>query len=269
MQAQPTKRVTMSFDEAATALATRVRSTGKGFLTMRRDELRDAFDIGRLTPGQSEAICESLGRQGVYVFPNPVQNGHTLRLYDQRHPIAGLAEAVSQPDAIPETALRHAAEVFAREHAGRELRSDDAPWLTVFDVFLQIALGREPQGWEELRDDRHPTELARELAVALGFAADVASRSSTLRLAAAVCAFRTRTRGWLASELAGPDDAEAAVLPLTDALAAAGRRLHDDHDRLLRQAARLLLRSDEIPVQQVELGLLGLRYRRETAERNS
>jgi hypothetical protein len=238
-------------------------------MTIRRDELRDAFDIGRLTPAQSEAVCEALGRQGVFVFPAPVQNGHTLRLYDQRHPIAGLAEAVTKPDAIPETALRRAAEVFAREHAGRELRSDDAPWLTVFDVFLQIALGREPDGWEELRDDRHPTELARELAVALGFTADVASRPSTLRLSAAVCAFRTRTKAWLASDLAAPDDTEAAVLPLIDALAAAGRRVRDDHDRLLRQAARLLLRSDEIPSRPVELGMLGLRYRRESAERTT
>lgn len=258
----------MTFDEAAVTVAARVRTTGRGFLTMRRDELREAFGIGKLTEGQATSVCEALGRQGVFVHPHPYGSGPTLRLYDQKHPVAALAEAVTRPDAIPETSLRRAAEVFARETAGRDLRSDDAPWLIVFDLFLQVVLGREPEGWEELRDDRHPSELARELAVALGFAQAVAEGPSTLRLAAAICAFRPRRRQWLAQDLTRPEDTEAAVLPLIDSLAAANRRLREEHDRLLRQAARLLLHADEIPDRPVELGLHGLRYRREDAERS-
>jgi hypothetical protein len=124
-------------------------------------------------------------------------------------------------------------------------------------------LGGEPQGWEDLRDDRPPSELARDIAGALGFVPDLASRQSTIRLAAAIRAFRPRARPWLAADLAGIGGGEAAALPLVDALAAANRRLRDEHDQLVRQAARLLLGADEIPTKAVELGLLGLRYRRE------
>jgi hypothetical protein len=257
----------MTFDEAATGLATKVRATGHGYLTMRRDEVRDAFEIGRLTEGQANAICEALGRHGVYVFPHPFSSGLSLRLYQQDHPVARIAEAVTRPDMIPETALRQAADVFAREKAGRDLRSDDAPWLPVFDMFLQLVLGREPEGWEEMRDDRPRPELAAEVGTALGLSAGTSSAPSTLHVAAAVCAFRPRSRRWLAPELAGPSDNSAAVLPLLDSLHAVNRHLQQEHDRLLRQAARLFLQSEDIPTTAVELGCMGLRYRREDSER--
>ncbi len=257
----------MGFDEAAGAIAARVRSTGRGYLTMRRDELRDVFEIGRFTAGQSEAVCEALKRHGVFTYPHPFESGPTLRLYDQAHPVAGVAEAVVRPDVIPETELRRAAEVFARERAGRDLRSDDAPWLAAFDLFLQVVLGRDPDGWEELRDDRHPSELARELGAALGLAHGIADQPSTLRIAAAVCAFRSRRRHWPVADLLGSTGDHAAVSALIDSLGAANRRLHEEHDRLLRQAARLLGGTDVIPERAVELGVLQLRYRREELER--
>jgi hypothetical protein len=255
----------MTFEEAAVQVASRVRMGGRGFLTLRRDELREAFSIGKFTEGQATAVCEALGRQGVFVHPHPYSSGPTLRLYDQKHPVAALAEAITSPDSIPETPLRNAAEIFARETAGRALRSDDAPWLVVFDLFLQILIGREPEGWEDLRDDRHPSELARELAIALGLGAAVAERPSTMHVASAVCAFRSRRRQWLAQDFIGPEDTEAAVLPLIDSIVAANRRLRDDHDKLLRQVARLLLHAEEVPGRSVEVGLLGLRFRREAS----
>jgi hypothetical protein len=261
--------MTMTFDEAGEALAQRVRATGRGYLTMRREELREVFGIGRLTEGQSNAACEALGRQGLFVFPHPFESGPVLRLYDQKHLMAGVAEAVARPDAIPDTPLRRAAEIFARESAGRDLRSDDAPWLLVFDLFLQVVLGREPEGWEDLRDDRHPSELARELATALGFPPTLSAEPSTLRLAAAVCSFRPRRRQWLVSELLGVGGHEAAILPLIDGLASANRRLRDEHERLLQQAARLLLGVDELPSRPVELGIHGLRFRREDVNRSA
>ena len=67
----------------------------------------------------------------------------------------------------------------------------------------------------------------------------------------------------------GRDDTEAAVLPLIDGISAANKRLREEHERLLQQAARLLLRIEELPTGAVELGRLGLRYRREDEERNS
>ena len=259
----------MTFDEPAATLASRVKASGRGFLTMRREELREAFEIGKLTEGQANSICEALGRHEVFIYPHPYGSGPTLRLYDQKHPLAALAEAVVNPDSIPEAPLRRASEVFARESAARNLRSDDAPWIGAFEIFLLVASGREPEGWEDLREDRHPSELARELAEALGFPQELATLPSTLHLAAAVCGFRPHRRHWQVQHLTTPPDSEAAVLPMIDALTAANRRLREEHDRLLRQAARLFRHSEEIPDSPVELGLLGLRYRREDASAGS
>ena len=86
--------MTTTFDDAARVIALKVKAAGRGFLTIRRDELRDAFGIGRFTEGQSEATMEALGRLGVFVYPHLFVAGPTVRLYDQKHPIAGIAEAV-------------------------------------------------------------------------------------------------------------------------------------------------------------------------------
>src|SRR5713101_4810415 len=93
--------VTMTFDEAAVTVAARVRTTGRGFLTMRREDLREAFGIGKFTEGQATAVCEALGRQGLFVYPHPYASGATLRLYDQKHSVAAVAEAIARPDSIP------------------------------------------------------------------------------------------------------------------------------------------------------------------------
>ncbi|RYE80452.1 MAG: hypothetical protein EOO74_02120 [Myxococcales bacterium] len=259
--------MTMNFDDAAAVLARRVRATGHGFLTLRRDELRDAFGIGRLTEAQSKAISLALQRCAIVSVPHPFESGPSLRLYDHEHPLARIIEAVLLPDTIPETPLRQVAASFAREHAGRELRSDDVPWPLAFDLFLQVVLGRDSEEWEELRDDRHPSELARTLAQALGFPTGLADRPSTLRIAAAVGPFRPRRRSWVVSEFVPEGDETSQAQPLLEALQTAQVRLGSEFGVLLHQAARLLLASDVIPQHPVELGMLGLRYRREGAER--
>jgi hypothetical protein len=252
-----------TFDEAARMVAHRVRATGLGFISLRRDELRELFGIGRLTTGQAEALAEALDRQEIYIYPHPVESCSTLRLYDRKHPLAAIAEAVVETDTIPETALRQAADSIARQNAGRELRSADVPWLTAFSVFLRLVLGREHDEWEELRDDRPLSELARTLASQLGFSPELADRQSTVRLASAVEAFGMSKRSWLAADFLGPEESQHSAAMLVDQLARAGRTLETEYEQLLRVAARLLLRSDEIPSARVELGLLGLRYRRE------
>lgn len=259
--------MTAMFDEAAGIVAQRVKLTRLGFTSMRREDFRAAFQVGRLTEGQSAGICDALARRGIIVFPHPFDGSPMLRLYDQSHPLGSVAEAVIRPDAMPETALRRAAEVFERESAGRDLRSDDAPWLAVFDLFLQTALAREPTAWEDLRDDRHPVELARDLALALGIAADCASRASTLQLAAAVGAFRPRASLPLARQVTGSAEDPATAAPLLDALGGANRRLEAEYDRILKEAASLLLGRPDVPTTVVELGRLGLRYRRELVQK--
>jgi hypothetical protein len=252
-----------TFDEAARSIAHRVRASGQGFLSVRRDELRELFGIGRLTAGQSGALTEALHQQAIYIHPNPVDSYATLRLYDRNHPIAAIAEAVIETDSVPETALREAAEMIARESAGRDLRSDDVPWLTAFSLFLRLVLGRDHDDWEELHDERHRSELARTVASALGLAPQFADHPSTARLAGAVNAFEPKPRRWVAADFLGPTDAPAAAAGLVDQLLRAKERLEAEHEQLLRSAARILLQSDEIPTRHVELGLLGLRYRRE------
>jgi hypothetical protein len=259
--------IMLKWDAEAQAVAGRVRATNRGFLTMRKDELRDAFGVGRFTEAQSDAVCEALFRNGAFVFPRPYSSGPSLRIYECDHPVAQVAEAILEPDSIPETPLRQAADLFAREKAGRELRSDDAPWLTIFDLFLQLLIGRQPDGWEDLRDDRHPSQVATELAAVLGLDPGLAADDSTTRIAAAVCAFRPRRRNWQVSAFVPEERGQDNAQPLVAALHASNRSLRDLHEQLLRQAAQLLLLSDLVPDHPVEVGLLGLRYCREDDER--
>ena len=253
----------MSFDEAATRVAARIREQGRGFLTVRREELREAFDIGKFTEKQAEGVCEALERSGVIVFPHPFAGQPTMRLYEIAHPLGKVAEAMLLPAEVPETSLRHAAQMFAREHAGRDLRSDDLPWLGAFDLWLQVVLGRPPEAWEDLKDERHPSQLARELAHALGLPHGITEHVATTRIAAAVCALRPRSRRWTAAELMTSQITEDAAAAFVATLRAANMTLRGEHDVVLAQAARLLLGREELPTDPVELGLLGLRYRRE------
>jgi hypothetical protein len=255
----------MGFDESAAQMANQVRSRGRGFLTMRREELREQFGVGRWTPGQAAAACEALARQGIYVYPNPNEASGSVRLYDQKHPLGRIAEAVARPTEIPDSALNEAAQIFERERAGRDLRSDDLPWIQAFDLLLQVAIGREPEDWEDLRDDRPGAELARTLGEALGLRATVLGSPSFTHIASAVTAIRPRGRRWLAADLAHPDDGDAVAFPLLDAISATNRRLADEHTRLLELAARWALGKEQIPSNNVELGVLHLRYRRENA----
>jgi hypothetical protein len=258
----------MSYELAAKELAARLRNTKASFLTMRRDELRDAFGIGRLTEGLSTAVCEALQHEGLQVFPKPVDAKTSLRVYDTRHVLGQLIGPITDPDQIPDTALRTASEVFEREAAGRDLRSDDAPWLVAFDIYLQLAIGRELEEWEHVKLDHHPLELKRELGAKLGIAEDVDEDPATVRLAAAVCQNRPLRRRWFPRELIRRGDVEESLYPMTDLLAAAYRAKRDAHDRLLNMAAKYVLSSEHVPHQRIELGLLGLRFRREAMERN-
>lgn len=256
----------MSFESAATAVAERVRSTKRGFLTMRREELREAFGIGRFTEQQSDAIWDALYAQGLLVHPHPFINLPMLRLYDRKHSVGQIAESILAPGEMPDTPLRNAAQMFARVHAGRDLRSDDVAWISAFDLLLQVVLGRPPEGWEDLNDDRHPSQLAREIGHALGLPTGVTDQAATLRLAAAVCALRPRSRRWTVAELSSAPAAEAPTAAFLGHVRAAHLSLQTEHEHLLRQAAQLLLGREDVPEVPVELGLLGLRFRREDEE---
>jgi hypothetical protein len=256
----------MSFENAAGALAERVRATKRGFLTLRREELREAFGIGRFTEQQSDSIVAAIVQLGLLVYPHPFVPSPTVRLYDRKHSVGQIAESVLVPGEMPDTPLRNAAQAFAREHAGRDLRSDDVVWISAFDLLLQVVLGRPPEGWEDLNDDRHPSQLARELGHALGLAAGVTDLTSTLRIAAAVCALRPRRRRWTVGELASPTAPAAATVAFLGHVRAAHLALQTEHEHLLREAALLLLGGETVPEVPVELGLLGLRFRREEAD---
>jgi hypothetical protein len=187
------------------------------------------------------------------VVPHPYyMQGMSLRVYDLESEIGKIALAVANPQDVPETALLDAVNLHMRANAGKDRRSDHVPWLSALDVFLQLVIGRPPEGWEDLDDDREPYQLVAALAASLELPADVANAKETVRIAAAVRACRPHGRRW-----------EGAPPGLGAALTEAARKQKDIFDGVLREAAKHLLEGAEIPSRDVDLGRLGLRYRRE------
>ncbi len=249
----------LDWNDAALNLRRDVCQHG-GFLTIQRDALRERFNIGRLTQGISNDLVDKLSEHRMVVIPHPYSaqgntpsaQGNTLRVYDLDSEIGKIARAVAEPQTVSEKALLDTLELHTRANAGKDRRSDDVPWLTALDVFLQLFIGRPPEGWEDLDDQREPHQLVAALAEGLGLPAEIVNARATAAIAGAVCAYRPRR---FRLEAASPD--------LNSALEEAGRRQQEIFDRLLREAAKHLLGRSEIPSHNVELGRLGLRYRRE------
>lgn len=242
--------MTFELKEAVITLKRDVDEHG-GFLTMQRDALRERFEIGRLTPGIAQDLLATLEEHGLIVFPHPCEQ-QTFRIYNLDSHVGRVARAVGYPHDVPEAALVDAAELHKRAEDGRDRRSDDAPWLLAFDMFLQIVIGRPPEGWEDLDDNREPYQLVTDLARSLELPADIVHSPETVRMAGAVCACRPRASRW-----------DGAPPALGAALGDAARDHKVIFDGVLREAAKHLLRDAEIPSRNVELGRLGLRYRRE------
>lgn len=245
----------MDWNEAAASLKRRVQQGGYGFLTIQKDELRAAFDIGALKEKNANELTTKLDEHRMCIIPHPYYDyygGSTFRVYDLDHEIGRIARAVERPHENLDTALKDVSRLYDRERAAKDMRSDDVPWPLALDVFFQVLIGRAPEGWEDLRDDRHPRELAAELAASLELPAGLTDASETIRLAGAVCAQRPRGPRW-----DGPSSA------LSEAFIEADRKQKELFDRVLREAAKHLLAKDEVPTRSVELGRLGLRYRRE------
>jgi len=239
------------WEEAADALRQRVRDHG-GFLTMRRDALRDQFGIGRLSENLAAELRSTLSEFGLEIYPPLDWGCSSTRIYHLESEIGRLAQAILNPEGVPESALVEAVNLYERANAGKDRRSDDVPWLSALDVYLQLVIGRPPEGWEDLEDGRELYRLVKELADTLGIPADVANAQETVRLAGAVCAYRPRGWRW-----------EGAPASLSAALTEAAHKQKESFDRVLREAAKHLLGGSEIPQRDVELGRIGLRYRRE------
>jgi hypothetical protein len=187
------------------------------------------------------------------VFPHPYNmEGTSLRVYDVESEIGKIARAVVEPQSVSERALVDAVNLHERATAGKRRRSVCVPWLSALDVFLQLVIGRQPDGWEDLEDGREPYQLVEALAAGLELPADIVHATATIRLAGAVCACRPRGPRW-----------ESAPPALGATLAEAARKQKDIFDGVLREAAEHLLEGAEIPLRDVDLGRLGLRYRRE------
>jgi hypothetical protein len=243
--------MTIDWNKAAEGLKRDVDKHG-GFLTMQRDTLREWFGIGRLTVKISSELTSTLFEHGMIVIPDLYLSGNTIRVYLLETEIGKIAQAVAEPHNLPETALVDAVKLYDRAEAARNRRSVDVPWLAALYVFLQLVIGRPPEGWEDLDDDREPYQLVRDLAESLGFSADIAEAKETVRIGGAVCACRPHGLRW-----------EGAPAGLGAALAEAALKQKDVFDRVLHEAAKHLLEGAEIPSRNVELGRLGLRYRHE------
>ena len=247
----------MTIKKLAQKLADKVRATGVGFMTLNKEQLKSELGIGKLTESQAQEIVSALGKEDLFVHPRPDPQVSTLRLYDLRHDIGKAAKAVIRADLVPDTPLHTVARAVQRVEAGRSLRSTDVPWLDAFGIWLELVSGREPDEWEDLNDGRHPGELTRSLAASLNISPDVVDTPWVIHLAATCSAWRPPMRLLQASDL---DTAEAEGKMVS-------RFLRVQKDRasraLLRAAAPLFFGDVEPPKGRVELGLLGLRLRRE------
>ena len=252
-----------TFENTAAELAREIRATGHGFLTLSKEQLRNRFDIGRLTANLSSELVEALGEVDLVVSPFPADAGQSLRVYDLRHPLGGAAFAICSPDETTDSALRELADLVSRTKAGRELRSDDVPWLEGLHMLLQLVLGREPAGWEDLRNDRHSSELAHALAGKLGVDVELLGNPRMLRLAALADTYRPLERRFREDELVLEADSAPAVGALLHTVETAQRRMAEQHMQVLIAVGKMLIRGTELPNAQVEVGLLGLRRRRE------
>jgi hypothetical protein len=146
--------MTIDWDEGAETLRREVGEHG-GFLTLQRDALRERFDIGRLAENNTEDLLNTLREHGLIVYPHPYYaRGASLRVYDVDSEVGKIALAVGYPQDVPETALVDVVRLHERVAAGKQRRSLCVPWLTALDVFFQIVIGRPPEGWEVLEDDR-------------------------------------------------------------------------------------------------------------------
>jgi hypothetical protein len=242
----------IDWDEAAVDLK---REVGKhrGFLTMQKDKFKKQFDIGHLTEGIAQDLLAMLDNHGMIVLPHPYYlQGTLLRVYDVASEIGKIARAITYPQEVPETALVDAVCLYERAAAGKRQRSVCVPWLSAFDVFLQLVIGRPPDDWEVLDDDLESYQLVAALAASLKLRNDI-GKAETVRIAGAVWACRPRVRQW-----------EGAQQALAAILAEAARKQKFIFDGMLRDAAKHLLGGAEIPSCDVDLGKLGLRYRCET-----
>jgi hypothetical protein len=242
----------IDWNKAALALKHEVTEHG-GFLTLLKDSLRERFDIGRLTERIAEDLRDTLAENGMDVVPHPYYfRGTLVRVYDTEGDVGRIALAVAYPQDVPETKLVDVVRLYARENAGKDRRSDDVPWLLALDIFLQLVIGRPPDGWEDLDDDREPFELCYALAESLGLPAETVDDKEMRLIAGAVCACRPHRERW-----------DGAPESIGTALAEALRKQKESFNIVLREAAKYLLRGGDVPLHKVELGRLGLRYRRE------
>jgi hypothetical protein len=244
--------MTIDWNEAARALKRDVNEHG-GFLTLQKETLRERFGIGRLAEKITEELVDTLGNHELFVFPHPYDaQGTSLRVYDAESEIGKIALAVVDPQGVSERALVDVMALHERASAGKRRRSVCVPWLLALDVFFQLVTGKPPEGWEDLDDGREPYQLVEALAARLKLPADIVREAATIRMAGAVCACRPRGYRW-----------QSAPPALSATLAEAARKQKDIFGGVLREAAEQLLGGTEIPLFDVDLGSLGLRYRRE------
>jgi hypothetical protein len=252
-----------NFSTAAAELADSVRANGEGFMTMSKEEFRNHFDIAKLTYNQADEIQAALENIEVIALPHPYNIASTVRIFDLRHQLGAIALAIVDPENLTAGPLREAARVLSLRQAALEMRSEDVPWVESLGVLLELILGREPEGWEDVRNDRHSIGLAEDLARAMGIDPELLDRRWMLRLASSACPFRTHTIAFRAADIEEAGDQYEHVAEFEEAVRLFQAQIHEARAQLLEAAARMLLRGAQPPATRVELGLLGLRLRRE------
>ena len=196
---------------------------------------------------------DTLRKHEMIVFPHPYNvQGTSLRVYDVESEIGKIARAVVEPQDVPETALVDAVNL----HAARPLASSGDP---------SVCHGyrRSTCSFNSSSGDRPRAGRISRTVVSLTSLSRPWPRASNCLL---ISFMRRRLSAWPApcalAARAGYGG-KARRRHSAPRLAEAARKQKDIFDRVLREAAEHLLGGAEIPSCDVDLGGLGLRYRRE------
>lgn len=248
----------MSFDDYAKKLRQQVRKTEMGFLTLSKKQLRQNFDIEKLTYKQAETIDQALNNAKLICVPHPYERVNNFRIVDRDSDLGPIAESLCRPDKITEEPLRRLAEVFARERLRRSPLIVD--WQDALPLLLQSVLGQVPEGYDDLVPQRSPTVLAMDLARAMGLDPQLVEEPWLEQLARWAISCRPR-KADLTTEWLGPKEVPLSSLQeCISGIKELRENQSKNYQRLLASFQRLLMdgKMPEAIPPKVDLGQLGL-----------
>ena len=254
--------MTIDWNEAAVGLKRDVDKHG-GFLTLQKDELARRFDIGRLAEKITEELVDTLRSYGDdrLSAPLPACRGRrSASTMSKARSGRSHGPFVEPQDSAGDGDRRRREPARARDR--REASADPS----VCRGYRRLTCSFSSSSGDRPRAGRISmtvvslTSSSRPSPQSLELTADLAHATATIRMAGAVYACRPRESRWEGAPARVPVEARCGTRAI---LAEAARKQKEIFDGVLREAAKHLHGGAEVPSCDVDLGRLGLRYRRE------